>query len=63
MKLCVNCAHHKIGHRCTNPDYAHESPVDGTAKDADCAIQRVAFSHPSCGPEGRGFEAKQREEL
>ena len=61
MKLCIDCVHHKTGHRCDNPLYAQVSPVDGRKMDSDCMIQRHAFSLPSCGQEGRGFEAKEKE--
>ena len=63
MKLCTACKHHRPDHRCANLDYARISPVDGSTERTDCAIQRAAFSLPSCGPEGRGFEAKERDEL
>ena len=63
MKLCVDCKHHQTGHRCVNPAYASISPVDGATERVDCGIQRAAFHLPSCGPEGRGFEAKECDEL
>lgn len=59
LKLCIDCQHHKIGHRCGHPEFAQVSLVDGSATDSSCHLQRASLT--GCGPIGEGFVRKLRE--